>query len=158
MGPMTLIDGVRVKSLRVIPDERGRLFEILRRDEPDLYTGFGQAYVTTTMPGVVKAWHYHERQEDFFTCVRGMIRLAIYDDRLGSPTRGTVNEFFMGDHDMKLVVVPRRTWHGWKCISEHEAMILNLVSEPYDAASPDEIRRPPHDNGMFVFDWARRDG
>lgn len=155
---MTLIDGVRVKSLRVIPDERGRLFEILRRDEPDLYTGFGQAYMTTTMPGVVKAWHFHERQEDFFTCVRGMIRLAIYDDREGSPTRGTVNEFFMGDHDMKLVVVPRRTWHGWKCISEHEAMILNLVSEPYDAANPDEIRLPPHNNGVIPFDWARRDG
>ncbi len=151
------IAGVKVKPLKVLPDERGRLFEILRRDE-ELFDRFGQAYVTTTYPGVVKAWHYHERQDDYFTCVRGMIKLVIYDGREGSPTRGALNEFVLGDHAMQLVVVPRLTWHGWKCIGEEEAMILNLVTEPYDHKNPDEHRLAPHDNGVIPYDWTRRDG
>jgi dTDP-4-dehydrorhamnose 3,5-epimerase len=153
-----LIQGVKVKPLTIIPDERGRLFEILRSDETGLYEKFGQAYVTTTYPGVVKAWHYHKLQEDYFTCVRGMIKLVIYDGRPDSPTRGAINELFIGDHNMQLVVVPRLTYHGWKCISTEEAMILNLVTEPYNHAAPDEYRLDPHRNDVIPYDWARKDG
>ncbi|MSO83247.1 MAG: hypothetical protein EXQ53_08140, partial [Acidobacteria bacterium] len=60
------IQGVKTKSLRLIPDERGWLLEILRSDESDLFTTFGQVYVSATYPGVVKAWHYHQRQVDNF--------------------------------------------------------------------------------------------
>jgi dTDP-4-dehydrorhamnose 3,5-epimerase len=152
-----LVAGVRVKHLTVNADERGRLFEILRADE-DLFTKFGQAYVTTTYPGVVKAWHYHKNQDDYFTCLRGMIKLCIYDDRAGSPTRGRLTELFIGEHNLQMVVVPRLTYHGWKCISEREAMILNLVTEPYNYADPDEVRIDPHQNGLIRYDWARKDG
>ena len=58
---MDIIEGVRIKQLKVIPDERGRLMETLR-DDDDLFVKFGQAYVTTAYPGVVKAWHYHKKQ------------------------------------------------------------------------------------------------
>ena len=61
-----MIDGVITKKLRVIPDQRGRLMEILRCDDP-LFQKFGQVYMTTTYPGVVKAWHAHKIQTDFFT-------------------------------------------------------------------------------------------
>lgn len=149
------IDGVRLKRLDVLPDERGRLFEVLRNDEP-LFQKFGQVYVTTTLPGVVKAWHRHQRQDDSFVCLRGMVRLVVHDDRPESPTRGLTDEFFIGDHNLWLVVVPRRTWHGWKCVSLEEAMVLNVVTEPYNHAAPDEERLPPH--GTFGFDWARKDG
>ena len=152
------IVGVKVKPLKVIPDERGRLFEVLRSDEKELFQKFGQAYVTTTYPGVVKAWHYHERQVDCMVCVRGMMKVVLYDDRLDSPTRGAINEFFIGEHNLQLVVVPRLTWHGWKCVSVDEAMILNLVTEPYNHADPDEHRLPPHDSGVIHYDWTRKDG
>ena len=88
-----MIDGAAVKRLKLIPDERGRLMEILRCDE-DLFVRFGQVYMTTTYPQVVKAWHYHKVQDDFITCVRGMLKLVLYDDRDGSPTLGEINEFF----------------------------------------------------------------
>jgi dTDP-4-dehydrorhamnose 3,5-epimerase len=151
------IEGVKVKPLRALPDERGRLFEILRKDEP-IFDRFGQAYVTTTYPGVVKAWHYHKLQDDYFCCLRGMIKLVVYDHREGSPTHGRINEFFIGEHNLQLVVVPRLTYHGWKCISTDEAMILNLVTEPYNHQNPDEYRLAPHGNGVIPYDWARRDG
>jgi dTDP-4-dehydrorhamnose 3,5-epimerase len=68
------INGVQVKTLRPIPDERGWLMEILRRDETDLLPAFGQVYVSATYPGVVKAWHYHKTQIDNFACVAGMVK------------------------------------------------------------------------------------
>jgi dTDP-4-dehydrorhamnose 3,5-epimerase len=153
-----LIAGVKVKPLKSIPDERGRLFEILRNDEKELFSKFGQAYVTTTYPGVVKAWHYHKHQDDYFTCLVGMIKLVIYDNRPDAPTYRQINEFFIGEHNLQLVVVPRLTYHGWKCVSDREAMILNLVTEPYNYADPDEHRIDPHKNDVIDYSWARKDG
>ena len=71
-----MIQGVKTKLLRVIPDERGRVMEILREDE-GLFLKFGQVYMTTTYPQVVKAWHYHKLQTDHIVAVRGMIKLVL---------------------------------------------------------------------------------
>ncbi|MCK4614325.1 MAG: dTDP-4-dehydrorhamnose 3,5-epimerase family protein, partial [Thermoplasmata archaeon] len=65
---MKLIEGVKLKKLRVIPDERGWLMEILRQDD-EIFERFGQVYLTTAYPGVVKGWHYHRIQTDNFTCI-----------------------------------------------------------------------------------------
>ena len=73
-----MINGVKVKNLKIIPDERGRLMEILRVDE-DMFIKFGQVYMTTAKPNVVKAWHWHKIQTDSFTCISGKMRLALYD-------------------------------------------------------------------------------
>ena len=87
-----MINGVKTKKLKVIPDERGRLMEMLRSDD-DLFIKFGQVYVTTTYPGVVKAWHFHKKQADNVTAVSGMIKLVLYDARKGSKTSGETDEF-----------------------------------------------------------------
>lgn len=134
-----LIEGVWVKDLRFIPDERGRLVEILRSDEEG-FVRFGQVYMTTTYPGVVKAWHLHKVQDDNFCCLKGMVKLVMYDARDDSPTKGTINELFIGDHDPKLVRVPPGVYHGWKCVSEEEAIVLNVPTEPYNHEAPDEYR------------------
>ncbi len=151
-----MIYEVRTKTLRVIPDERGRLMEILRMDDP-LFQKFGQVYLTTTYPGVVKAWHYHEEQTDNVAAVRGMVKLVLYDERKDSPTRGEVNEFFIGEHNPTLVQIPKGVYHGWKCISESEAIIINIPTELYDYKQPDENRIDPHENDI-PYDWSRRDG
>ena len=97
------IHDVRTKVLRVIPDERGWLMEILRADDAELFTTFGQTYVSATYPGAVKAWHYHRRQVDHFACVAGMVKLVLVDTRPGSPTNGAINEFFIGTQNPLLV-------------------------------------------------------
>ncbi len=152
---MKLIDGVSTKALKVIPDERGWLMEGLRADD-ELFTKFGQMYVSATYPGVVKGWHFHDKQVDNFVCVAGMIKLVIYDDRAGSPTRGQFNEFFIGDKNPLLVQVPARAHHGWKCISETVALVVNCPTEAYNYSQPDEVRFPAH--GEVPYDWARKDG
>ncbi len=151
-----LIRGVRTKPLKVVPDERGRLMEMLRADD-ELFLKFGQVYLTAAYPGVVKAWHYHEKQTDHFVCVSGMMKLVLYDDREGSPTRGLINEFFVGDRNPLLVQIPPLVFHGFKCISEHEALVVNLPTEVYDHAKPDELRVDAHDP-RIPYDWARKDG
>ncbi len=154
--PQKLIQGVRVKALKVIPDERGRLMEMLRSDD-EIFLQFGQAYMTTMFPGVTKAWHYHKLQTDHFVCVRGTIKLALYDEREDSPTKGVVNEFFLGDHGPQLVQIPHHVWHGFKNVGEGESIIVNIVTHPYDCAHPDEFRIDPHQNHI-PYSWARKDG
>ncbi len=151
-----MIDGAEVKHLKLIADERGRLMEILRSDEA-LFSRFGQVYMTTTYPQVVKAWHYHKKQDDFICCVKGMLKLVLYDDREGSPTRGRVEEFFIGDYNPCLVKVPRMVYHGWKCISLEEAIVINVPTEPFNAREPDEYRLDPHVNSV-PYRWERKDG
>ena len=150
------IDGVRTKTLKVIPDDRGFLMEILRADDPEFFTRFGQVYVSATYPGVVKAWHYHERQIDNFACVAGMVKLVLVDTRPGSPTKDAINEFFIGAQHPMLVQVPNLVYHGWKCISTDMALVVNVPNEPYHYAQPDEYRLDPHDT--LPYDWTRRDG
>ncbi len=151
-----LIQGVRTKQLKVVADERGRLMEMLRADD-ELFTKFGQVYLTAAYPGVVKAWHYHERQTDHFVCVAGMMKLVLYDDRQGSPTRGLINEFFVGEHNPLLVQIPPLVFHGFKCISDREALVINVPTEAYDHQKPDEFRVDAHDP-KIPYDWARKDG
>ena len=151
-----LIAGVRTKPLRVVPDERGWLMEILRADDADLFSRFGQVYASVTYPGVVKAWHYHRVQVDNLACIAGMIKLVLVDDRPGSPTEGAVNEFFLGTRNPMLVQVPNLVYHGWKCISAEEAVVINVPTEVYRYADPDEFRLAPH--GTLPYDWSRKDG
>ena len=154
--PAPRIRGVLVRPLRVIPDERGRVMEILRRADP-LFERFGQAYLTTVYPGVVKAWHMHRHQADNIAVLRGMLRIGLYDGREDSPTRGLVDTFYAGEHQPLLVHVPAGVFHGFKGIGTEEALVVNLPTAPYDYARPDEIRRPPDDPGI-PYDWRRRDG
>jgi dTDP-4-dehydrorhamnose 3,5-epimerase len=151
-----MIDGVATKKLRVIPDERGRLMEILRSDD-ELFSRFGQVYMTTVYPGVVKGWHYHKKQTDHFAVVKGMAKLVLYDNRDDSPTKGDINEFLMGEHNSLLVKIPPLVLHGFKCIGKEEAICINIPTELYNHDQPDEFRIDPHDNDI-PYDWERKDG
>lgn len=146
-----MIEGVRVKQLKMIPDERGRLMEILRRDDKE-FIQFGQLYMTTAYPGVIKGWHYHQKQIDNFCTVRGMIKLVLYDAREKSPTRGEVNEFFQGEHHTILVQIPNLVYHGFKCISETEAIVINTITEVYNHEKPDEFR-VPYNDPKIPYNW-----
>lgn len=154
--PQELIEGVRTKDLRVIPDERGRLMEMLRSDD-ELFVKFGQIYMTTAYPGVVKAWHYHRKQIDHFVVVRGTFKIALYDSREDSPTHGLVNEFFLGDHNPKLLQIPNGVYHGFKNVGTCEGIVINVPTELYNYAEPDEYRLP-FDTDEIPYDWAIKMG
>ena len=151
-----MIKGVKTKKLKVVPDERGRLMEIMRSDD-EVFEKFGQLYMTTNYPGVIKAWHYHKSQIDNVACVKGMIKLVMFDSREGSPTKGEVNELFIGDNNPMLVRIPNDVYHGWKCISENESVVVNCPTELYDYKDPDE-HRLPYDTDKIPYDWDLKHG
>jgi len=151
-----MIDGVKLKQLKAIPDQRGRLMENMRADD-GLFIKFGQVYMTTTYPGVVKAWHLHKKQTDNVACVQGMIKLAVYDPREDSRTYKEVDEYYLGTHNPLLVQIPPGLYHGWMCVSQEEAIVVNVPTEVYNREDPDEFRLDPHANDI-PYDWSRRDG
>ncbi|MFA6321556.1 MAG: dTDP-4-dehydrorhamnose 3,5-epimerase family protein [Candidatus Omnitrophota bacterium] len=148
-----MIQGVVVKKLKIIPDDRGRLMEILRADD-EIFKKFGQVYMTTAFPGVVKAWHYHKKQDDNFTCISGKMRLALYDARVDSPTYKEVNDFVISLETPMLVHIPKEVYHGFKCVSETEAVVINTVTLPYNYKEPDEFRLDAYDNDI-PYDWRK---
>jgi dTDP-4-dehydrorhamnose 3,5-epimerase len=151
-----MIEGVVVKKLRVIPDERGFLMEMLRCDD-EMFRKFGQVYLSVAYPGVVKGWHYHKKQTDNFTVVKGMLKVVLYDQREGSKTKGEVNEFFMGERNPMLLAIPPMVVHGVKAIGGEAGYLVNCPTEPYDYDQPDEYRIDPN-SGEVPYDWARKDG
>jgi dTDP-4-dehydrorhamnose 3,5-epimerase len=153
---MKLIEGVNVKALKVIADERGYLMEMMRADDP-FFQRFGQSYVSVAYPGVVKGWHYHKVQTDHFVIVKGMMKVVLYDARDGSPTKGLINEFFMGEKNPILVTIPPGVVHGMKGIGTEPAMLVNVPTEMYQYDKPDEFRIDPSSKDI-PYDWARKDG
>ena len=83
-----MIDGVAIRPLRRIPDERGAVFHMLRRDDA-WFTQFGEMYFSLVYPGAVKGWHLHKRMTLNYAVPSGRIKLVLYDDRDDSPTRSS---------------------------------------------------------------------
>ncbi|KUO41525.1 MAG: dTDP-4-dehydrorhamnose 3,5-epimerase [Candidatus Hadarchaeum yellowstonense] len=150
-----MIEGVKIKKLRRLTDERGWLTEILRRDD-EMFERFGQVYVTAAYTDVVKAWHMHKKQTDNMTCIKGCVKLVLYDGRQGSKTKGEINEFTIEDKSPLLVRVPPEVWHGFKAIGE-TAIIINIPTELYNYENPDEHRLPP-DTDIIPYKWDLKPG
>ncbi|MCL4378725.1 MAG: dTDP-4-dehydrorhamnose 3,5-epimerase family protein [Actinobacteria bacterium] len=150
-----MIQGVKIKKLKVIPDERGRLMEMLRCDD-EIFNKFGQAYMTTAYPGVVKGWHYHKIQTDNMAVIKGMMKIVLYDGRDQSGSFKEINEFFIGEHNPILLQIPPLVYHGFKCTSENEAICVNIPTEAYNYDKPDEYRVDPH-GSEIPYNWDRMD-
>ena len=150
----SLIAGVKITPKRKICDDRGAIFHMLRNDDPE-FTQFGEVYFSKVYPGVVKAWHIHKKMALHYLIVVGSIRLALFDDRENSPTKGVYQEIFLDEADSKLVTIPRLVWNGFKGIGAAPSIVANCSTEPHD---PDEIlRRSPQDE-YFKYDWGQKHG
>jgi dTDP-4-dehydrorhamnose 3,5-epimerase len=90
--------GVAVRPLELRPDDRGHFAEIFRSSDP-IASGLEvrQASLSRTRAGVIKAFHYHERQDDLFCPVSGTARIVLVDLRAGSDTHGVANSVFAGE-------------------------------------------------------------
>jgi dTDP-4-dehydrorhamnose 3,5-epimerase len=151
-----MIDGVVIKPLKLIADERGYLMEILRSDD-ECFLGFGQVYVSSAFAGVVKAWHAHRGQTDNMCCVAGNVRMGLYDDREDSPTRGETQSIVMGGLKPLLIQIPPLVWHGYVALGGQPATVLNTPTALYNYTEPDELRRAPFDPEI-PFEWVVRGG
>lgn len=135
-----MIEGVRVKKLKPILDERGRLMEIFRVSETDILPQ--QVYLTTAYEGVVKDkeyFHMHKCQTDNLCCIKGKIKLVLVDTREDSKTKGEINEFEIGEDNFCLVTIPNQVLHAFKSLKD-EAFVINCIDHEYNRESSDELR------------------
>jgi len=144
------IHDVVVKPLNRIPDERGGILHMLRRDDP-LFEQFGEIYFSMVYPGVIKAWHLHKEMTLNYAVPRGMIKLVLFDDREGSPSRGSLMELFIGEKNYCLVKIPPRIWNGFKGIGTGPALVANCATRPHD---PQEIVRMDPFSKTIPYDWS----
>lgn len=151
-----MIDGVRIKPLTRHVDDRGWVMEILR-DDDEIFIDFGQVYVSAAFPGVVKAWHCHERQTDSFCVLVGNAKIGLFDDREGSPTAGEAQSVVAGELNPVVVQIPPLVWHGYMALEGRTAIVVNVPTEHYVADDPDELRREPFDP-QIPFEWFPESG
>ncbi len=133
-----MINGVKLTQLKQLLDERGKVMHMLRADS-DGFTGFGEIYFSCVYPGAVKAWHIHKRMTLNYAVPHGNIKFVLYDDRENSPTRGELQEIFLGPDNYCLVTVPPRVWNGFKGIGPTMAIVANCASIPHDPAEIDRL-------------------
>lgn len=147
-----MIDGVLVKKLVRHPDERGYLSEIIKVSDPFFSEGFGQLTRTRIEFGVVKAWHIHESQIDWWYIINGTIKVALYDVREKSLTSKELNEFVMGEGGEDIVLkIPAGVAHGLKVLKGPVDFVY-VTSGIYDKA---EEGRIPHDDPSIGYDWVQ---
>jgi dTDP-4-dehydrorhamnose 3,5-epimerase len=146
---MERIDGVVVKPLVKIPDERGCIYHMLRCTDPE-FERFGEIYFSLVYPGVVKGWHLHKEMTLNYAVIYGMIKLVLYDDREGSATKGNLIELFVGEENYCLVKIPPLIWNGFKGIGTKPAIVANCATHPH---SEDEIMRLDPYSDKIPYDW-----
>lgn len=134
-----MLPGIAIKPLKRYPDDRGIFTEIFRSDWGEVVTdSVAQANYSVSHPGVVRAWHRHERgQIDIFLCVKGSIKICAYDG-----ASGELDEVVSSGNSLQLVRVQGSYWHGFKVIGSTPAHLIYFVNRLYDAKKPDEMRRP----------------
>lgn len=150
---MVSIHDVVITPLKRFPDERGTVMHIMKATDKQ-FKAFGEVYASTIYPGVVKGWHFHEKITLNYVVLAGSIKFVLYDERDGSPTKGAVQEIFMGVDNYVRVTVPPGIWSGFKCISAKPALVCNVIDSPHDPS--ESRRRDPHES-FIPYDWARKD-
>jgi len=149
-----MIDGVVVTALRQICDERGKVMKMLSRDDP-VFREFGEVYFSVVYSGAIKGWHIHRRMTLNYAVPVGHIKFVLYDDRQNSPTRGQVQEIFLGTDNYCLVTVPPQIWNGFKGIGSEAALVANCATISHDPTESD--KRDPFDPSI-PYDWALKHG
>lgn len=146
------IEDVVVCPLVTHLNPRGHLMEVQRADDPH-YPGFGQAYVTCTYPGVIKAWYRHRVQLDQIAPISGRVKLVLYDSRQHAPSLGHLMKVMLSATQPLLVQIPPGVWHGFQAVGEQPAYLLHLNATPFMHGDVDE-ERLPFDSALIPFGWS----
>lgn len=147
-----MIDGVKVKKVVKHVDDRGFFAELIRDDEPELLSKFGQASWSMSYPGVIKAFHYHDKQDDLWFFPSGNVQVVLYDLRVNSLTKGETDVYYMGEENPILLFIPKGVAHGYRVLGQKPSTIIYFTTESYNESDPDE-KRIRWDDLLINFDW-----
>ncbi|GAC1337380.1 MAG: dTDP-4-dehydrorhamnose 3,5-epimerase family protein [Candidatus Dormibacteria bacterium] len=160
------IDGVMVKTFKKFADQRGYFIEQLKRgdrddrgrpfipDQPFAQMSRSLAYARGgNPPELIKAFHWHRRQWDYWDIIQGDARVVLVDLREGSPTEGRVQVVMLGENAPRMVAIPPLVAHGYQAVALRDVILNYYVTEPYAPDDPDE-GRISWDDPRIGFDWS----
>lgn len=151
---MGKINGVYIKKLWKHCDDRGYFMELLREDD-ELYGRFGQASLSMSFPGVIKAFHYHQLQDDIWFFPNGHAQVVLHDMRPDSSSYRETEVHYMGEEQPYLLFIPRGVAHGYRVLGNKPATIVYFTNLAYDPKQPDEYRIA-YDDPSIGFDWSTK--
>jgi dTDP-4-dehydrorhamnose 3,5-epimerase len=145
-----MIDGVVLKELETFNDDRGFFRELIRTTDDSFLEGFGQWSHSLMFDGVIKAWHFHRVQTDWWYIVSGVLRVGLCDLREESGTYKKTMDFLMGDlQPARVLKIPPGIAHGCKTV-QGPVHLFYLTSHVYN---PDDEIRIPYNDPQIDFDW-----
>ena len=144
-----MIDGVKITKLKIISDERGSVMHMMRTDSV-VYKSFGEIYFSTIFKDSVKAWHLHKNSTLNYVCVKGKVKLVLYDDRDNSKTKGKCQELTLSPKNYFMVSIPPNIWNGFKGEDTPDSIIANCLDLPHDEK---EMVRLNPDDKKFNYKW-----
>tara|TARA_Y200000002_G_C22560107_1_gene612099 strand:+ start:246 stop:695 length:450 start_codon:yes stop_codon:yes gene_type:complete len=145
------IKGIKITPLKIISDHRGSVMHMLRSDSK-VFKKFGEIYFSTVTKNGIKAWHLHKEATLNYVCVRGSVKLVLFDDRNTSLTKGKYQELILSPKNYYLVTIPPNIWNGFKNLDNEESIIANCLNIPHNEK---EMVRESHDSKNFSFDWSK---
>ncbi|HWB96035.1 MAG TPA: dTDP-4-dehydrorhamnose 3,5-epimerase family protein [Bryobacteraceae bacterium] len=151
-----LIEGVKIQPVTLWPDDRGYFLEVQRIGHglaANFASATTQVSATLSLPGAIKAFHYHLLQTDCWTPIRGMFQVALVDLRAGSPTFGRRNTIYAGDLRPWQILIPPGVGHGYKVVSPSEALLVYVTDRFYN---PKDEGRLSYQDPHINYDWDRQ--
>ncbi len=148
-----LIAGVEVKPFALWPDDRGYFLEVARFGQglvADFPPGSTQVSSALNYPGIIKAFHFHKFQTDYWVPAAGLLQVALVDLRRGSKSFGLKNTLYAGALRPWQVLIPPGVAHGYKVIGEQPSVLIYVTNRIYDPADEGRI---PHNDGGIAYDW-----
>ena len=148
-----LIRGVEIRSFPIWPDDRGYFLEIARCGQgmvADFPPATTQVSTALNYPGIIKAFHYHRLQTDYWVPAAGLLQVALVDLRVGSETYGRKNTLYVGALRPWQLLIPPGVAHGYKVIGHENSVLVYITSRTYD---PKDEGRIPYNETAIAYDW-----
>ena len=146
-----MIHDVKITPLKIISDERGKVMHMLRVDS-DIFDKFGEIYFSTIFYKSIKAWHLHKEATLNYVCMKGRVKLVLFDDRKTSTSKGKYQELILSPEDYFLVTIPNNIWNGFKGLDQDESIIANCLNLPHNE---NEMVRENYTNKKFNYNWEK---
>ena len=144
-----MIHDVKITPLKILSDSRGSVMHMMRNDSK-IFKSFGEIYFSTIFKDSIKAWHLHKESTLNYVCIKGAVKLVLFDERPESPTKGKYQEINLSPKNYFLVTIPPNIWNGFKGLHDPESIIANCLSLPHNEK---EMVRKNHSDQKFNFKW-----
>ena len=128
------INKIKTTKLKKFCLDEGDVLHALKYNEVE-FKGFKEAYFSTINPNRIKAWKRHLKMNMNLIVPIGSVRFVFYDQH-----KKLLQNLVIGEDNYLRITVGPNIWFGFKCLSSHKSLILNISDHLHD---PKEVERQP---------------